>query len=50
MAKPRLTTVVPVRLLREHKIALRKMARESNSDVSELVRDWILERLSRNAA
>jgi hypothetical protein len=50
MAKPRLTETVPVRLSREHKIALRRLARESNLGVSDVVRDLIVERIRREAA
>lgn len=45
MAK-RLTEMVPVRVSRRQKIALRRMAREAGVDVSEIVRRMIDERSS----
>jgi len=40
-AKPRLSEFVPIRMSREHKVQLRRWARESRADVSTVVRSMI---------
>ena len=46
----RLDAVVPVRVTRKEKILLRRWARESNADVSKVVRDMIERRRAEESA
>lgn len=40
---------IPIRVTRRQKVALRRMAREADRDVSSIVREMIDERVARSA-
>lgn len=49
MKKARLDEVLPVRLPRTHKIALRRIARKQGCDASAIVRELIEQRIDQEA-
>ncbi len=50
MRRNRLDEVIPIRLPRAHKVALRRIARRAGRDASALVREMIEQRIAEDQA